>query len=396
MNIDVKINNLTSFINSKCDEINKETSKRNRKLQFNHIFYFISKLITNNSSYALVNSELKNDNIVNVSSQAIRKKRNNIDSKYFLSFVNDFNKFIYNDESIVKPKIFAIDGSTISLNKKFKNEGFKLTKNGHYCKGYLSCIYDVHNKIPLGCCIDKSSNERKSFIDNLLKLVPNDATLLFDRGYYSMHLIDCLEKRNIKYVIRMKKDNNYVKALNNIKHDQCINYINGQYLSRVTMYTINEMKYYLCTNIFNMHIDQITKLYHKRWTIEEYYKTLKCLMKLENINCTKFNLLKQELYMHLFITMKGRYLELISMTCNLNKSKLNENKYAINNRNTLNITTNKILPSILFNINKNNVVLYLTTIINEIIINNKIIESHFDRKRIKPVSLWYYTGLSIK
>src|SRR5271154_1026362 len=113
MNIDTRIDNLASFINNKCDVINKETSKRNRKLHFKHIFYFISKLITNNSSYALINSELKNDNIINVSSQAIRKKRNNIDNKYFLSFVNDFNKFIYDDELIAKADTFGIDGSTV-------------------------------------------------------------------------------------------------------------------------------------------------------------------------------------------------------------------------------------------------------------------------------------------
>lgn len=397
MIIDTKINKLTSFINSKCDEINKETSKRNRKLHFKHIFYFISKLITNNSSYALTNSELKNDNIINVSSQAIRKKRNNIDSKYFLSFMNDFNKFIYDDELIPKADMFGIDGSTVSIDKKFVKEGFKLTKNGNYCKGYLSCIYDVKNKIPLGYCIDKSLDERKSFIDNLLHLVPNNATLLFDRGYYSIHLIDCLEKRNIKYVIRMKKNNNYIKQLNVIGKDQYINYINGQYLSRIIMYKIDKEKYYLCSNIFNVHIDDFSNLYHKRWAIEEHYKTLKCSMKLDNINCTNLNLLKQEIYMHLFINMKGRYLELISIACKLNKKKLNENKYTINYKNTLNVTTNKILPSILFDThNNNNIKLYLTTIVNEFVTNNKIIGRHFVRKRIKPVSLWYYTGLSRK
>ena len=181
-----------------------------------------------------------------------------------------------------------------------------------------------------------------------------------------------------------------------MKVNQSINYINGQYLSRMIKYTINNEKYYLCTNIFNMHIDSFPKLYYKRWTIEEYYKTLKCLMKFENINCTNFNLLKQELYMHLFVTMKGRYLELISIACSLNNKKLNKNKYSINNRNTLNITINKILPSILFSTSTKSIKLYLTTIVNEIVTNNKIIDRHFIRKRIKPVSLWYYAGLSIK
>ena len=76
--------------------------------------------------------------------------------------------------------LFIADGSKLSFDKKLTKEGFKLTKNKHYCKALLSTLYDVTNKMPIKCCIDKHANERKSVIDNLLSEVPKNITILFD------------------------------------------------------------------------------------------------------------------------------------------------------------------------------------------------------------------------
>ena len=42
--------------------------------------------------------------------------------------------------------LFIADGSKLSFDKKLTKEGFKLTKNKHYCKALLSTLYDVTYK----------------------------------------------------------------------------------------------------------------------------------------------------------------------------------------------------------------------------------------------------------
>jgi len=51
------------------------------------------------------------------------------------------------------------------------------------------------------------------------------------------------------------------------------------------------MKYHVATNLLDENEftnDDIMKLYHNRWTIEEFFKYLKANMDMNNINETTF------------------------------------------------------------------------------------------------------------
>ena len=89
---------------------NSKIVKRQRKLTFKDILFFLFSSVTNGTSYAFTNSIIKIKNIVNVSKQAISTKRNNIDNNLIDSIRKNLIKHINDSTLISKCKIYAIDG----------------------------------------------------------------------------------------------------------------------------------------------------------------------------------------------------------------------------------------------------------------------------------------------
>ena len=117
-----KISKLRKFFNEQCVTNNLIINKRQRKLTFKDILFFLFSSVTNGTSYALTNSMMKINNIVNVSKQAISVKRNNIKCNLIDTIHTDLINHIINSSLINKCKIYAIDGSKLSFNKKLIKE----------------------------------------------------------------------------------------------------------------------------------------------------------------------------------------------------------------------------------------------------------------------------------
>lgn len=387
-----KILNLKEFLNNNCNYYTYKICDRQRKLDFSNLLFFICNLIINNSSYTVANSNLKINNIIDVSAQAIRKKRNNIDNNIFEQLTMKLYKHI-NDSGLLKnDNIFAIDGTKITLDKSFTKYGYYLTPNKSYCKANVSCIYDITNKIPLGYHLDSDYNERASFIKNLLSNIPIDSILLFDRGYYSENLMKEIINinKNLKFIIRvpftvkiiktMKKDN-----LSTFEHSISID--DKSIPIKYITYNIDNNNYYIVSNILDQPNDYFQKMYHYRWNIEEYFKSCKNDLNLDNILAKEINKCKQELYCHSFIQLLTNYLKII-----IDKYKsTNTNKtYKINHKNSINIISNKILFYLLFKYSLKKIINCLIIIEkNRIIIREK---RHFERKRRRAVSEFYKRG----
>lgn len=340
---------------------------------------------------------LKINNIVNVSKQAISVKRNNIKCDLIESIHVDLINHIINTSLIKKCNIYAIDGSKLSFNKKLTKDGFKLTKNKTYCKALLSCLYDVENKITIKCTITSHFDERKVVIDNLINKVHNYSIIMFDRGYYSKKLMIKLSIKNIDFIIRMKKSSLCVKNMIKNNLDNAFYKIQNYGIVRLVKYSINDNDYYLSTSIFDKHIDYFKEMYHKRWHVEEYFKTIKHTLNSNNYNSQDINKIRQELYAQIILTTLARYLEILSLHYfkdkQIKKRKTNKNNgiYLINHKNTLNILGNKIIYLILFKKTNKKIVNCLIIIKDEkvYIQLNRICK----KQRIKPASKWYYIGI---
>ena len=385
-----QISQLRKFFISECNKVHEQTSKRNRKLNFNHMFYFLTHIVTNNSSYSITNSQLKLECSVNVSKQAISKKKNNIDCELINSIRYNLLQHINKSNVLTKSKLYAVDGSKLSFVKNLTKDDYKLTKNKSYCKALLSCLYDVDNKYPVKACIDKHFDERKSFINNLLNEVPKNGIVMFDRGYYSSKLIKKLSNKQLYFIIRMKRNSLIVKEMIKRNINEYYSLDNFEMI-RIVRYKVNNEDYYLCSNIFDKSINDLKIMYHKRWFVEEYFKTLKCNLKSNNFNCKNIKNNKQELYVQLILTILARYIEALSTHY---YKKLDNKSYFINHKNTLNIVGNNIIYLLLFKKSNKKIIKCIIIINNERIYNKA--ERHFKRIRIRPPSKWYYIGIVFK
>jgi len=90
-----------------------------------------------------------------------------------------------------------------------------------------------------------------------------------------------LNNQNKFYIIRLKENLNIIQK-NNKDDDYITKHKNIDI--RVIRYKINNNNYYLGTNLFDTNIYDINKLkmlYHKRWDIETFFRTLKTKLNLE-------------------------------------------------------------------------------------------------------------------
>jgi len=327
----ININNLTNIknkINILINKLDKEYIKRDSKITIKNIFYGLIYKSLNNNSYDDVTNIINNKNIENgiynkiFTSEAFIIKKNKIDSKYFLDLNNSLINSIYNNYT--EERLLAIDGSTLDLSKKFSRYNFPFaSQNKTYCKGYLSCLIDINNKIPINYNLSIKNNERESFLEQFKYLKKNDI-IIFDRGYYSEELLVSLENINVKYIFRVKKSLNIIKNI--FDTDEYIYEENG-IKRRLIKYIIDKQEYYLITNLFNKTIDDLKNKYWSRWEVEINFKKAKFNLSLETINCKLLNSLQQDIYVNQLIFILYYYINLKT-----NIELKSENKCKINDK----------------------------------------------------------------
>jgi hypothetical protein len=349
------------------------------------MLYFLLKINFNNEVYNSVNKSLKNDINLNVSKQAISKKRKQIKCEDIKDIFMKLVKHVY-DSGILKKQIYAIDGSKLSYKKCLSIEGFKLTRNKTYTKSLLSTVYDVDNKIPVNCSVTKKFDERKTVIDDLMNTFKKDDIIVFDRGYFSKELILELMKNRLKYVIRMVKSSLLVKYLNKNKIEDNTFIMYNLFWMRIVKYKINDTEYYLATNIFSKDINYLKDLYHKRWSIEEFYKTIKSDLKANNLTCNNFNKNQQNIYSQMIIDVLARYLEILTQHY-MQKCPKN---YQLNHKSSIKSLNDNIINLLLFKKSNKKLIRQLHILKQDTVYCKP--DRHFKRIRIRPVSKWYYKG----
>ena len=381
-----KINKLRNFFKDECKTYNEKIIKRNRKLNFTHMLYFLLKINFKNEIYSSVNANLKTNKIVNVSKQAIAKKRALIRSECIKEIFRKLVKHAYDSGILKHTRTYAIDGSKISYNKCLSVEGFKLTPNKTYTKALLSTVYDVDNKIPVNCSVTKTFNERKTVIDDLMDTFKQGDTIVFDRGYYSKELVSVLMKNKLNYVIRMVKSSTLVKQLNDQKLNDDVFVVHDLFYMRIIKYKINNNCYYLATNIFTKDINYLKELYHKRWSVEEFYKTIKSDLKANNFTCNDFNKNQQNIYAQMIIDVLARYLEHL-IEHYIDKCP---KKYQRNHKSSIRSLNENIIYLLLFKKSNQKLIKQMHILKIEKVYCKP--DRHFKRIRIKPVSVWYFNA----
>ena len=372
-----KIIKFKSFLIDNFKIIDNDVTKRNRKINFNHIIYTCFNKFINHTSYDIEVGELNKHVLklgVKITKQGFVQRKNKIDNSLFLKLNNNVLNYIYNDIT-KKNRRILVNGSHITMYKKLDKYGYKYgSTRKSYTKCKISGIKDYDNNLVLNYKINKNMNERNGFSEQIEYIDCNDI-LIFDRGYPSVKFLKLLNNNNFKYIMRYKKSDLNVKYLINNNLDEHHFEMNG-IKNKVIKYEINKKKYYLLTNLIDMSIDDLKDNYKKRWDIETHFRDLKHKTSIGKITSKTENSLLQELYINNLIYMINSYFKKIFIEEILLK---NNNKYVLNGSFMINTIFKDILRVLLFEkLNKEgfyNILNYIETILNT--------KYHIDKEKIE-------------
>jgi len=327
-----------------------------------------------------------------ISRQSLSDRFNNLPEDFFKDTCFDIFNLIDNmyenkpnhSQIYGSYDICGVDGSENNLSKSLTNENFKANKNGNTVTALNIGVYNVTRNYPITLEMVNHKNERKAFLDfvNDRKDFSN-SIFVFDRGFDGVQFFNNLEKRNLKYVCRLKCNSTLLSD-----NENDVDYIRNYYQRKVRIikYKIEEKNYYLATNLFDSNeftIDILKQIYHERWTIEEFFKYIK-----RNFNFGKSELksavaIRKSIYCQLIIT---KIVNLLYKT-NMRKRKNLQNNRIINKKTiTDGLYRNFLFLMMYGKLNRKNIYEFTK---NYIVLMTTNRGKHNERICITPYTKWY-------
>jgi hypothetical protein len=221
-----------------------------------------------------------------------------------------------------------------SYDRSYINSSLKFNDGLHRYKGLTICLFDSTNNYPIDINLLNHRSERKGVLDNIDN-ISKCSILIFDRGYEGTDFFNKINKKQL-FVCRIKEctykslcDTYNLPAITTdfkLNHNSCI--------IRYLKYTINNTNYYIATNLLNetkYPTNCFADIYHKRWKIEEFFKTIKKNTTFSIMHELKFESFIKTIYCISFV---AKLTYLIANICNrsdnshiVNKSSLIEGIY---------------------------------------------------------------------
>ncbi|GLL50199.1 IS4 family transposase [Tetragenococcus halophilus] len=275
---------------------------------------------------------------LDISTVGFYKARMNYNPKAIQLMMKDYLSMIYENRasSLVKFNgyiLTAIDGSTLTLPSSSENmEKYGVTNDAlenSPVMARVSVLYDCINKLVIDTCVGAYASSERTFaakhIDELKEMMRYPTITTFDRGYFSMRLVDQLIENKQKFVLRMDKRNlkRYSQQLssgedqmfdmtfdrkqaNYYRKDQRfrtklmntsyrLRFVKIPILRKDTNEWYNEV---LLTNLTQEEcsLEGLREIYRLRWEIETVYNVLKNRMKLEEFSGFRERLIFQDIY----------------------------------------------------------------------------------------------------
>ena len=336
---------LKKSIDNIATEYDKIWRKRSRKIDSEFLINFIFQLaLSSKKGYGIILSELWDD----YESKKIKTPQNNIFSissicearqkfpEEIFKLINEDILTIFKDlrydRSLKDHRVFAIDGSKVSLQKSLEKEGFKqFNSRAYYPSGLLSCLYNVDTHFIHDFNFTKSLSERDRALEHIEKLEVDDV-VIFDRGYFSYLILRKIIDKRAHAIFRLQgnlRNKEVLKFLNSNQTDKVINYEPSKVVQhglkkigyeidfspiklRILKQEIEGQIYIFGTTLIGIDYkkDIFAELYHKRWDIEELFKTSKILFDIENLHSKMERGVKQEIYAHFILINIARWFEI--------------------------------------------------------------------------------------
>lgn len=324
---------------------------RNRKWVLEKLVHFVLTIGGKSLGKEILDFFDYDENLPSVSAFCQQRSKLKPDAFYalFRSFTKKFSKL----KCMKGYRILAADGSQLYLPDSCDAlDAFH--GNGENKKGYymfqMEAIYDLLNHLYIDACacpVLQASERRmlKELLSNNPFAAPS--ILILDRGYESYSLLSFLDEQNIKYLIRVRRDDRcilshfdpgnetdmdihwilgkkdkpdlqipqaiYKRISDSVKFEQITK--DTPYYDFKTRLVCIELpsgeKEYLLTNLARDEFswNEIGQLYRMRWGIETSFRMLKYVVELNQFHTKKAENILQEIYARLTVY---NYCELIT------------------------------------------------------------------------------------
>ena len=211
-------------------------------------------------------------------------------------------------------RVSAIDGTKLNLPFHPETaEEFGIQKGTNdQIQALGSCLFDVVNKILIDADLMNIKTSEKELairhLDRLSELTHDKELVVFDRGYPSAELIEFIENKQFKYLMRCSRS--FVSPFRNLiaSNDCVVSYTFKKYKYQAKFRIIqiiltNGDTEFLITNIFdkNFLVENIKELYHMRWGIETEYDDIKNKLELENFSGVTPLAIRQDFFATMFL-----------------------------------------------------------------------------------------------
>lgn len=219
-------------------------------------------------------------------------------------------------------------------------------------------------------------NQNKEKLDTL-KSTPKNLNKNEIKSLNNELKINREEKNELKIII--EKNNKEIEILNKELHKL--------YDEKNEIERSNKSVYYIITNLKTLSIDQVKKIYKKRWCVETHFMYAKKLSKLNSMNNKNYEYVKQNIAITQFIFLTSGYIQYI-----LNK-KIKKNQM-LNNTSLLLSIKEKLIYCLLNNTTKyNKIIILLNKLIKSVILIT-ITTTHKERIRRRPKKNHYNSNTS--
>jgi hypothetical protein len=310
-NFNEKLINLSKSINSLLKKKMIELNMRTKKTNLNDGILF--KLLTCKKDVTFLDSAatINKYNNTNITAQGYYNRISNLK----IDFYRDLSKFITNKINKLFYKnnyynILSVDGTYAQFKTSVNEE--KLNPNENSTTNLITGIYNVTHNCPELLQIENKHTERSSIAEIIKNKYNNTSTIfVMDRGYMSTNLFNTIHNMNNYFICRLRKNLTIYQNIDKNLTDYEIKY-SSLLLSkiRIIKYTINEKEYYIGTNLFDKETftkKYIEDIYHKRWSVEEYFKTIKANTNIKHNNEEIYNNVEKTVICY-DILMKFEYL----------------------------------------------------------------------------------------
>jgi len=248
--------------------------------------------------------------------QAFSEARHKIKHTAFVELFEMTAQESYSDEYECETwneyRTSAVDGSKIDLpaEERLRKHFGTVGAGGTSAAAQGSILYDVLNDVIMDAAIEPIATDERTLaerhIDTLYKnLKPEKELIIFDRGYACFSLIQKLEEKGFKFLMRVRTKFNI--DIDNQKDADGIVYLkqkDKKIKVRVIKFPLltGETET-LITNIWdeNISVDSFGELYFKRWPIETKYDVVKNKLEIENFSGLTVEAIKQDFFATMYL-----------------------------------------------------------------------------------------------